>query len=72
MCLCVGGGCYRRREDHLDDTRHVTQVEEDQAAMVAPSVDPSRKLDSLSRIGCCEHAAIHVSQGRPSSKGPLL
>ena len=59
----------RRRawvEDDLGKTVAVTQVNEDQTAVVTASVDPPLKQDALASVGAAQRAARMCSdQGNP-------
>jgi hypothetical protein len=45
MCKPVRLSRNIRTEDHLDNTASVAQINEDQAAMVPPSKNPSGEID---------------------------
>ena len=53
-------------EDHLGEPTAVPQVDEDEAAVVAPSVDPSGQGDCLALVLCSQVAAGDgLKQGGP-------
>jgi hypothetical protein len=46
----VGGGRDLGIEDDLRDAKSISQIDENQAAQVSASIDPSGQLDRLSFI----------------------
>ena len=51
-------GIFLRAKDNLGQSFAIAQIDENDAAMIAPHMDPAGQRDLLSDVGCCQLIAV--------------